>query len=139
MHRDGVMPALRTWRGTMPAELLLGALLFFVGSLNLLENGRQRGRLHAGGGGFRPSAPPSADSATKRFVHDGSLLRVRTGPRKLRLGRSCIQPVRHPRTWTRMVFVLPLTPIGAPKTMTTRSPGEPKPAASKSPVHQSTS
>jgi hypothetical protein len=71
MHRDGVMPALRTRRGTMSAKLLLGALLFFVGSLNLLENRRQRGRVHAGGGGFRPSAPPSADSATKRFVHDG--------------------------------------------------------------------
>src|ERR1700679_308989 len=37
-----------------------------------------------------------------------------------------------------MVFVLPETPIGAPQTMTTRSPGEARPAAMRSPVHQST-
>jgi hypothetical protein len=42
-------------------------------------------------------------------------------------------------TWTRIVFVLPLTPRGAPKTMTTRSPGDARPAAMRSPVHQSTS
>ena len=50
-----------------------------------------------------------------------------------------VRPPRYPSTCTRIVFVLPLTPIGAPNTITTRSPGEAIPQDIKSPVHQSTS
>jgi hypothetical protein len=47
--------------------------------------------------------------------------------------------VDYPTTCTRTLFVLPLTPIGAPKTSTMRSPGEQKPPASRSPEQKSAS
>src|SRR6185295_7238093 len=60
----------------------------------------------------------------------------------LQAGAECEEReerVHQPTTCTRIEFVVPLTPSGAPKTMTTRSPGDARPFAMRSPVTQSTS
>ena len=137
VHVHRVMAALGAHRRVVTAEVLVFDLLLFVRLLNGVEGRRERDGLNAHGRGLSPCAAPGAHGAAERLIHAAHCYgpeprlarRFLQGPTdfcRLLLAGGRFHPNRsYPRTWTRIEFVLPLTPTGAPKTMTIRSPGDP--------------